>query len=78
MGVKCAVLGAVDRSLFLMALCAATGGSVFLENPSTSLMFETKYFRWFVKALRRVGLRASCLLSVSMFHGILYFRGGTP
>ena len=42
-----------------MFLCAATGASMFLENPATSIMFETKYFRQFVKNMKRAGRSAT-------------------
>ena len=44
------------RTLLLMVVCIAAGGTVILENPATSFMFETKYFRKFVRTLKRVGL----------------------
>ena len=44
-----------------MLLCVAAGGSVFLENPASSVMFDTKYFWRFVRCMKGAGLKATCL-----------------
>ena len=51
----------VGRTLLLMLLCVAAGGSVFLENPASSVMFDTKYFWRFVRCMKGAGLKATCL-----------------
>ena len=43
-----------------MVVAVATGGSVVLENPVSSYIFETKYFREYVRMLKRAGLPVAC------------------
>ena len=49
-----------------MLLCVAAGGSVFLANPASSVMFDTKYFWRFVRCMKRAGLKATCLFAVCL------------
>ena len=47
------------RTICLMFVCAAVGASIFLENPATSIMFQTKYFLQYVRNMRKVGRRVT-------------------
>ena len=50
-----------------MWVCVAAGGAVFLENPGTSYMFETKYFKQFVRNMKRAGrsVPRSCTIALN-------------
>ncbi|CAE7194944.1 unnamed protein product [Symbiodinium sp. CCMP2592] len=41
-----------------MSVVVCAGGTVFLENPVTSLLFETKFFLDWVRRMRKIGLPA--------------------
>ena len=45
-----------------MALAICMGGSVLLENPATSWLFQCKWFLWLVRALKRQGHRVPELI----------------
>ena len=53
-----------------MTLCIAMGGSVLLENPASSYMFDTKFFREFVRMLKRVGIPVACLDSTLLHRSV--------
>ncbi|CAE6950792.1 unnamed protein product [Symbiodinium sp. CCMP2592] len=42
-------------TVLLMALAVAMGGSVFLENPAQSVLFDCKWFLWLVRAMKSTG-----------------------
>ena len=46
------------RALLLMSLVVCMGGTVILENPASSILFQTKYFLDWVRKMNKVGLRA--------------------
>ena len=59
------------RSILLMSLIISMGGSVFLENPSNSLLFECKWFLWLVRAMKRQSLPVPWITKLTWVDGFV-------
>lgn len=62
------------RTILLMVLIVARGGTFFLEQPSSSLMSKYFRFEWLIKQVRAFWLHSRYHMSMVIIHIYVYFE----